>query len=251
MKKAKKNLLILISFLSLSGCLSTDDNSSSEGYDNVHSMSYGEKEDTTAVSDSYDYDTSNKEENSNISDKLTLEAKVTNIINPIQGFKFSSVPIEGAVIVCTITDKILKVDMQEHNWTWTAAFDIIADFKGEVFPGYTIYSCPVKNVTGNVSNIELKINKTNTLEYLIIDGRTFSNSPLKTNYTKNTNSSLSLVKELEPGTIEIRKGETFRIIVDKYNKQFNTNFTVEEIKKYNNLSSNTIRIGDTLKFPQQ
>ena len=180
MKKAKKNLLILISFLSLSGCLSTDDNSSSEGYDNVHSMSYGEKE-----------------ENSNISDKLTLEAKVTNIINPIQGFKFSSVPIEGAVIVCTITDKILKVDMQEHNWTWTAAFDIIADFKGEVFPGYTIYSCPVKNVTGNVSNIELKINKNNTLEYLIIDGRTFSNSPLKTNYTKNTNSSLSLVKELD------------------------------------------------------
>ena len=250
----KKSLLILISLLSLNGCLSTDDSSNDLGYDNVHSnTTYGEKADTAVTNSDYDYDidSGKEEKNPSTSDKLTLEAKVTNIINPTQGFKFSSVPIEGSTITCTITDRMLIVDMQEHGWIWRSTFDIIGDFKGEVFPGYTIYSSPVKNALGGISNVELKIHKTNTLEYLIIDGRTFSNNHLKINSTKNTSPSLSLVKELEPGTVEIREGETLRIIVGKYNKQFNTNFTIEEIKKYNNLSSNTLRVGDTLKFPQQ
>lgn len=234
-----KKIILLLASTTFLGCPSTVETSDTKVYDDITKYRTDAQSDTSNTESTYDTEVKN-----NLGgDKLTLEAKVTNIISPLQKFIYSSVPIPESEINITFSDTGLDIEMKEHQFIWISSYTIKESFEGKVFPSYTVYTCIAQDKLGRDVPVEIKINEDNSISYLKVGTRIFSNKSI------TLSAKTSLVKELEPGSVEVRKGETFRILVDKYNKQFGTNHTVESVQKYNNLKSTKTVVGQIIKFP--
>jgi hypothetical protein len=137
----------------------------------------------------------------------------------------------------------MTVSLKERN-NWYSDYEFASDWQKETIYPNNMY----KNTLNDGTKIVLTTNAvTNKIVKINFGDHEY---PIP-NVNKNTSAApirSTRLKYLENNSIEVKTGQNLKYIVDTYNNENSSAYTVELIKKMNNLTTNTIYSGQIIHF---